>query len=65
MTDLEMVEREIATLQESIRVATHALDDPSLSVEGRNRERASIEFYQRHLDDLLTKRDYLQAQSQG
>jgi hypothetical protein len=61
MMDLETVEREIATLQESIGVATRALDDPSLSVEGKNREQASVELYQRHLDDLLTKRDDLQV----
>ena len=29
--------------------------------EGQSRERASIELYQRHLDELLTKRDDLRA----
>jgi hypothetical protein len=61
MTELEQVERDIATLQESVRLAMHALDDPSLSLEGRNREHASIELYQRHLAELLTKRDDLRA----
>jgi hypothetical protein len=64
MTELEKVEREIAILQESVRSSTHALSDPDLSAEGSNRERASIELYQRHLDDLLTKRDDLQAMSE-
>lgn len=64
MTELERVEREIATLQESVRTSTQALSDPNLSIESANRERASIELYQRHLDDLLTKRDDLQALSE-
>ncbi|KAA0122828.1 hypothetical protein CIW48_15400 [Methylobacterium sp. P1-11] len=64
MTELERVEREIATLQESVRTSTRALSDPNLSVEGANRERASIELYQRHLGYLLTKRDDLQALSE-
>ena len=64
MTELEKVEREIAILQESVRSSTHALSDPTLSAEGANRERASIELYRRHLDDLLTKRGDLQALSE-
>lgn len=60
MTELEKVEREIATLEESVRRSMHALNDPELSAEGANRERASIALYQRHLGDLLTKRDDLQ-----
>jgi hypothetical protein len=60
MTELERVEREIATLQESVRTSTQALGDPNLSAEGANRERASIELYRRHLDELLMKRDGLQ-----
>lgn len=61
MTELERVEREIATLQESVRPSLRALEDPDLSAEGARRERASIELYRRHLSDLLTKRDDLQA----
>ncbi len=61
MTELEKVEREIAILRDSVRISTQALSDPNLSTEGANRERASIEIYRRHLDDLLTKRDDLQA----
>jgi hypothetical protein len=61
MTELERVEREIATLQESVWSSTHALRDPNLSAEGANRERASIELYMRHLDELLTKLDDLQS----
>jgi hypothetical protein len=57
MTELERVEREIAVLQEGVRSSTHALRDPSLSPEAANRERASIELYLRHLDELLTKHD--------
>jgi len=64
MTELEKVEREIAILQESVRSSMHALSEPNLSAEGSSRERASIELYQRHLDDLFTKRDDLQALSQ-
>ncbi|MHC2109076.1 hypothetical protein [Methylobacterium sp. CM6246] len=61
MTELEKVEREIATLEESVRSSTRALEDPDLSAEGARRERASIELYQRHLDDLVMKHDDLQA----
>ena len=61
MAELEKVEREITILQESVRVSTHALGDPTLSDEGQNRERASIELYRRHLDELLSKRDDLRA----
>jgi hypothetical protein len=60
MTELEKVEREIAILQENVRSSTHALSDTHLSEEAANRERASIELYQHHLDELLMKRDGLQ-----
>jgi hypothetical protein len=60
MTELERVEREIVTLQEGVRSSLRALEDPDLSAEGANRERASIELYRRHLDELLMKRDGLQ-----
>jgi hypothetical protein len=63
MTELERIEREIAILQESVRSSTHALRDPNLSAERANRERASIELYLRHLDELLTKHDDLRALS--
>ncbi|MCJ2124081.1 hypothetical protein [Methylobacterium sp. J-077] len=61
MTELERVEREIATLEERVRSSLRALEDPDLSAEGARRERASIELYRRHLGDLLMKRDDLQA----
>ena len=61
MTELERVECDIVALQESIRTSTHTLGDSALSVERQSRERASIELYQRHLDELLTKRDDLRA----
>ena len=61
MTELERVEREIATLQESVRSSLRALEDPDLSADGARRERASIELYRRHLGDLLMKRDDLRA----
>ena len=64
MTELERVEREIAVVQEGVRSSTHTLRDPNLSTEGANRERASLELYQRHLDELLTKRDDLRALSE-
>jgi hypothetical protein len=60
MTELEKVEREIATLQENVRSSTRALRDTNLSEDAANRERSSIELYQRHLDELLMKRDGLQ-----
>jgi hypothetical protein len=60
MTELENVEREIATLQENVRSSTHALRDANLSEDAANRERSSIELYQRHLGELLMKRDGLQ-----
>ncbi|WP_139215679.1 hypothetical protein [Methylobacterium sp. UNC300MFChir4.1] len=65
MTELEKVDREIAVLQESVRISIQALGNPNLSTEGANRERASIEIYRRHLDDLLTKRDDLQARDEN
>ncbi|WP_419828330.1 hypothetical protein [Methylobacterium sp.] len=61
MTELEKVEREIATLEESVRSSKRALEDPDLSAEGARQKRASIELYQRHLGDLLMKRDDLQS----
>lgn len=61
MTELVRVEREIATLEDRVRSSLRALEDPNLSAEGARRERASIELYRRHLGDLLTKRDDLQA----
>jgi hypothetical protein len=61
MTELEKVEREIAILQANVQSSTQALGDPSLSVEGARRERASIELYRRHLGDLITKRNDLQS----
>jgi hypothetical protein len=61
VTELEKVEREIAILQANVQSSTQALGDPSLSAEGARRERASIELYRRHLDDLLTKRDDLRS----
>jgi hypothetical protein len=60
MTELEKVEREVVILQENVRSSTQALRDPDLSEEAANRERASIELYLRHLDELLMKRDGLQ-----
>lgn len=61
MTELERVEREIATLEESVRSSLRTLKDPHLSAEGAMRERASIELYRRHLGDLLIKRYDLQS----
>lgn len=61
MSELEKVEREIATLEVSVRSSTRALEDPDLSAEGARQERASIELYRRHLGDLLMKRDDLQS----
>jgi hypothetical protein len=55
------VEREIAIPQANVQSSTQALGDPSLSAVGVRRERASIELYRRHLDDLLTKRDDLRS----
>ncbi|MCJ2016213.1 MULTISPECIES: hypothetical protein [unclassified Methylobacterium] len=60
MTELEKVEREIATLQQNVRSSTHALRDTNLSEDAANRERASIELYWHHLNELLMKRDGLQ-----
>ncbi|MEE7451558.1 hypothetical protein MRF4_29395 [Methylobacterium radiotolerans] len=60
MTELERVEREIAILQENVRSSTRALSDTNLSEDAANRERASIELYRHHLDELLMKRDGLQ-----
>ena len=61
MTELERVEREIATLEESVRSSLRALEDPDLSADGARRERASIELYRRHLGDLLIEHDDLQS----
>jgi hypothetical protein len=61
LTELERVEREIATLEESVRSSLRALEDPDLSADGARRERASIELYRRHLGDLLIKHDDLQS----
>jgi hypothetical protein len=44
MTELEQVERDIATLQESARLAMHALDDPSLSLRGEIASRRASSF---------------------
>ncbi|WP_056531005.1 hypothetical protein [Methylobacterium sp. Leaf361] len=60
MTELERVEREIAILQENVRSSTRALSDTNLSQDAAHRERASIELYRHHLDELLMKRDGLQ-----
>ncbi|MCJ2118783.1 hypothetical protein MKK65_19805 [Methylobacterium sp. J-001] len=61
MTELERVQREIATLEESVRSSLRALEDPDLSADGARRERASIELYRRHLGDLLIEHDDLQS----
>ena len=53
MTELERVEREVATLQDSVRSSTQVLRDPDLSEIAANRERASIELCLRQLDDIL------------
>lgn len=61
MVDLERTERDIATLQESIRIARLALTEPSLPAEDRRRWQTSIELYERHLCELIAKRDDLRA----
>ena len=61
MTELERVERDIATLQGSIRIARRALTDPSLPTDDRDRWQASIDLYERHLCELLAARDDLRS----
>jgi hypothetical protein len=61
MTELERVEGDIATLQESIRIARLALTDSSLPAEDRGRWPASIDLYEQHLRELLAVRDDLRS----
>jgi hypothetical protein len=61
MTQLESVERDVEVLQESLRLAQLALSEPSLSAEMRDRVRATIDLYERHLHELLAVRDDLRS----
>lgn len=61
MAELDRTERDIATLEEALRVARLALTDPNLSAELRSRGQATIEMYERHLAELRTKRDDLRS----
>ncbi|MGU3664539.1 hypothetical protein ACLBX9_10185 [Methylobacterium sp. A49B] len=61
MTSLEQVEQDIATLQESLRIARLALADPSLPAQDRSRWQASIDLYEQHLRELLAVRDDLRS----
>ena len=61
MTELERVEGDIATLQESIRIVRLALADPSLPAGDKSRWQASIDNYERHLCELVATRDDLRS----
>ncbi|SEI14823.1 hypothetical protein SAMN02799636_05984 [Methylobacterium sp. 275MFSha3.1] len=61
MAELDRTERDIAILEEALRVARLALIDPNLSAELRSRGQSTIEMYERHLTELRTKRDDLRS----
>ena len=61
MAELERMERGIAALQGRIRIMKLALTEPSLPEKGRSDWQASIAVYERHLCELLVKRDDLRS----
>jgi hypothetical protein len=61
MPELEQVEQDILTLQESLQIATLALADASLSAQDRSRWQASVDLYERHLAELRIERDDLRS----
>ncbi|MGH1592393.1 hypothetical protein ACRBEV_33280 (plasmid) [Methylobacterium phyllosphaerae] len=64
MSELEKAEHDIATLRGRIRHSRLMLEDPNVTPEAAEREYASLERFERHMCDLLTKRDDLRSLSE-